>query len=118
MSSDLHPLLLVVGLSTLTAVNRPDIADKLDVTSIPPGAVCWPHAYLARGSPLPPLSHPLQAGPHATDRHPGVLGDALVRPALPAHLGDQPIPLRSRELDAVQVITAATGHGVSLGDHG
>ena len=38
MSSDLHPLLLVVGLSTLTAVNRPDIADKLDVTSIPPGA--------------------------------------------------------------------------------
>jgi len=39
MRSALHPLLLVVGLSAVTAVNRPAIADKLDAASIPPGAV-------------------------------------------------------------------------------
>jgi hypothetical protein len=36
----LQPFLLVVGLSAVTAVNRPAIADKLDAPSIPPGAVC------------------------------------------------------------------------------
>jgi len=35
----LHPLSLVVGLSAVTAVNGPAIADKLDVASIPTGAV-------------------------------------------------------------------------------
>ena len=39
MRSALHPLLLVVGLSAVTAVNRPAIADKLDAASIPSGAV-------------------------------------------------------------------------------
>ena len=39
MSSALHPLLLVVGLSAVTALNRPAIADKLDAVSIPTGAV-------------------------------------------------------------------------------
>jgi len=39
MRSALHSLLLVVGLSAVTAVNRPAIADKLDAASIPPGAV-------------------------------------------------------------------------------
>ena len=39
MRSALHPLLLVVGLSAVTAVNRPAIADKLDAASIPTGAV-------------------------------------------------------------------------------
>jgi len=33
------PLLLVVGLSAVTAVNRPAVADKLDAASIPTGAV-------------------------------------------------------------------------------
>jgi len=37
--SALHPLLLVVGLSAVTAVNRPAVADKLDAASIPTGAV-------------------------------------------------------------------------------
>jgi len=39
MRSALHPLLLVFGLTALTAVNRAAIADKLDVASIPIGAV-------------------------------------------------------------------------------
>jgi hypothetical protein len=39
MRSALHPLLLVVGLSAVTAVNRPAIADKLDAASIPTDAV-------------------------------------------------------------------------------
>ena len=39
MSSGLHPLLLVVVLSAVTALNRPAIADKLDTVSIPTGAV-------------------------------------------------------------------------------
>ena len=39
LRSALHPLLLVVGLSAVTAVNRPAIADKLDAASIPSGAV-------------------------------------------------------------------------------
>ena len=39
MRSALHALFLVVGLSAVTAVNRPAIADKLDVASIPTGAV-------------------------------------------------------------------------------
>ena len=38
MRSALH-LLLVMGLSAATAVNKPAIADKLDVASIPTGAV-------------------------------------------------------------------------------
>jgi hypothetical protein len=38
MRRALHPL-LVVGLSAVTAVNGPAIADKLDATSIPTGAV-------------------------------------------------------------------------------
>jgi hypothetical protein len=37
--SVLHPLLLVLGLSAVTAVSRPAIADKLDAASIPTGAV-------------------------------------------------------------------------------
>src|SRR5256885_4733986 len=39
MRSALHPVLLAVGLSAVTAVNRPAIADKLDAALIPPGAV-------------------------------------------------------------------------------
>ena len=39
MRSALHPVLLVVGLSVVTAVNRPAIADKLDAASIPTGAI-------------------------------------------------------------------------------
>src|SRR5512146_1579151 len=35
----LKPLLLVVGLGAVIAVNRPAIADKLDAASIPTGAV-------------------------------------------------------------------------------
>ena len=39
MRSALHPLLVVVGLSAVTAMNGPAIADKLDAASIPSGAV-------------------------------------------------------------------------------
>jgi hypothetical protein len=40
MNPALHTVLLVVvGLSAVTAVNRPAIADKLDAASIPTGAV-------------------------------------------------------------------------------
>ena len=39
MRSALHTLLVVVGLSVVTAVNRPAIADKLDAAWIPTGAV-------------------------------------------------------------------------------
>ena len=39
MRSALHPLLVVVGLSAVTAMNGPAIADKLDAASIPTGAV-------------------------------------------------------------------------------
>ena len=39
MRSALQPLLLVVGLIAVTAVNGPAIADKLDAVSIPSGAV-------------------------------------------------------------------------------
>ena len=38
MRSALQPLLLV-GLSAITAVNGPAVADKLDAASIPTGAV-------------------------------------------------------------------------------
>lgn len=39
MRSILHPLLLVLGLSAVTAVSRAAIADKLDAASIPTAAV-------------------------------------------------------------------------------
>ena len=39
MRSAFRPLLLVVGLSAVTAVNGPAIADRLDAASIPTGAV-------------------------------------------------------------------------------
>jgi hypothetical protein len=39
MRSALHPLFVVVGLSAVTAMNGPAIADKLDAASIPSGAV-------------------------------------------------------------------------------
>ena len=39
MRSALHPLLVVVGLSAVTAMSGPAIADKLDAASIPSGAV-------------------------------------------------------------------------------
>src|SRR4029453_13956326 len=39
MRSALHTLLFLVGLSVVTVVNRPAIADKLDAASIPTGAV-------------------------------------------------------------------------------
>ena len=39
MRSALHTLLFLAGLSVVTAVNRPAIADKLDAASIPTGAV-------------------------------------------------------------------------------
>ena len=40
MRSASHPLLLlVVGVSAVASVNRPAMADKLDISSIPPGAV-------------------------------------------------------------------------------
>src|SRR4051812_49395078 len=39
MRSASKRLLLAVSLSAVTAVNGPAIADKLDATSIPPGAV-------------------------------------------------------------------------------
>ena len=39
MRSALQPLLVVMGLSAVTAVNGPAIADKLDAASIPTGAV-------------------------------------------------------------------------------
>ena len=39
MRSALQPLLVVVGLSAVTAANEPAIADKLDAASIPTGAV-------------------------------------------------------------------------------
>jgi hypothetical protein len=39
MRSAFHALLLVLGVSAVTALNRPAIADKLDAASIPTGAV-------------------------------------------------------------------------------
>ena len=39
MRSASLPLLLVVGLSAVTAMSGPAVADKLDATSIPTGAV-------------------------------------------------------------------------------
>jgi hypothetical protein len=39
MRAVLHPLLLVLGLSAVAAVNGPALADKLDPASIPAGAV-------------------------------------------------------------------------------
>ena len=39
MRSALHPLLLVLGLSAVSVVHGPAIADKLDAASIPSGAV-------------------------------------------------------------------------------
>jgi len=39
MRSALHPLFVVVGLTAVTAMNGPAIADKLDAASIPTGAV-------------------------------------------------------------------------------
>ena len=39
MRSAVHPLVVLVGMSAVTAVSRPAIADKLDAASIPIGAV-------------------------------------------------------------------------------
>jgi hypothetical protein len=39
MRSASHPLLWALGLSAVTAVSRPALADKLDAASIPAGAV-------------------------------------------------------------------------------
>ena len=39
MRSALEPLVVLVGLSAVTAVNSPAIADRLDAASIPTGAV-------------------------------------------------------------------------------
>lgn len=39
MRPDLRPLLLMVGLSTASAVSGPALADRLDAASIPTGAV-------------------------------------------------------------------------------